>query len=135
MSERKLPKVGVGIIIHRNGNVLMGKRKGAHGAGTWSFPGGHLEWQETLHECACREVLEETGMRVTGTQFATATNDIFEAEGKHYVTLYMLADAEGEPQLLEPDSCEGWQWFSWDDLPRPLFICIENLVKQGYRPK
>ncbi|MBI2476733.1 NUDIX domain-containing protein, partial [Candidatus Uhrbacteria bacterium] len=38
------PKVGVGVIVWRDCEVLMQERIGAHGAGTWSFPGGHLEF-------------------------------------------------------------------------------------------
>jgi 8-oxo-dGTP diphosphatase len=46
MDEIKRPKVGVGVIIKKDGKVLMGKRKNAHGDGTWSFTGGHLEFGE-----------------------------------------------------------------------------------------
>ena len=54
-------RVGVGVIIVRDGNVLLGERAGSHGAGTWALPGGHLEFGETVADCARREVLEETG--------------------------------------------------------------------------
>ena len=62
MDER--PKVGVGVIIIKDGKVLLGKRKNAHGEGSWSFPGGHLEFNEELFDCAKREVLEETGIKI-----------------------------------------------------------------------
>jgi len=45
MNER--PKVGVGVIIVKNNKILFGKRKNAHGEGSWSFPGGHLEFKES----------------------------------------------------------------------------------------
>ena len=41
-SER--PKVGVGVIIIKDGKFLMGWRKKSHGSGTWCPPGGHLEY-------------------------------------------------------------------------------------------
>jgi hypothetical protein len=36
------PRVGVGIMIFKDGKVLMGKRKGKHGAGEYAWPGGHF---------------------------------------------------------------------------------------------
>ncbi len=43
--------------------ILLGQRKGAHGAGTWATPGGHLEFGESVKACATRELLEETGLK------------------------------------------------------------------------
>ena len=60
----KRPKVGVGVIVTKNSRVLLGKRKGAHGEATWCFPGGHLEFREKLEDCAKRETLEETGVKI-----------------------------------------------------------------------
>ena len=57
--ESKCPKVGVGVAVVKDGKVLLGKRKNAHGEGTWSFPGGHLEYKESWEDCAIRETLEE----------------------------------------------------------------------------
>jgi len=93
------PKVGMGVLVLKNDRVLFGKRKSSHVTGTWHPPGGHLEFGESLENCAKREVREETGIKIKNIRFATATNDIFEEEGKHYITLYMVADWEsGEPQ-------------------------------------
>lgn len=133
MNER--PKVGVGVMVLKNGQVLLGKRKNAHGDGAWSFPGGHLEFGEAWADCAARETLEETGVAIKNLRFGTVTNDIFPIEGKHYITLYMVSDYDsGEVTLREPEKCERWEWFSWDQLPEPLFIPIENLLKQNFKP-
>ena len=53
------PSVGVAVIVVNNGKVLLGKRKGSHGSGSWAFPGGHLEMNESIEACARREVFEE----------------------------------------------------------------------------
>jgi len=63
----KKPKVGVGIIVIKDNKVLLGKRKNSHGEGSWCFPGGHLEFNESLENCAKREVLEETGIEIKNT--------------------------------------------------------------------
>ncbi len=63
MSNNDLGKirVGVGIMIFKDGKVLMGRRKGSHGAGEYAFPGGHLDFGESFEDCAKRETLEEAG--------------------------------------------------------------------------
>lgn len=58
------PKVGVGVIVIKNNKVLLGKRKNSHGQGTWCFPGGHLEFNESWKNCAIRETKEETDVNV-----------------------------------------------------------------------
>jgi 8-oxo-dGTP diphosphatase len=63
------------------------------------------------------------------------TNDVFAAEGRHYVTLYAVARApRGEPTVLEPGKCDCWQWFAWSRLPEPLFLPIRNLLASGFDP-
>jgi 8-oxo-dGTP diphosphatase len=126
-------RVGVAAIIRRESHILMGKRKGSHGAGTWSFPGGHLEWNETPSQCAAREVLEETGLVVDplGCKPLTFTNDIFTVEGRHYITLYVEAMWPGEePRVMEPNKCEQWAWFAVP--PEPLFLPVKNLLASGF---
>ena len=134
MNNENEVKVGVGVIIVRNGCLLLGERYGSHGAGTWALPGGHLEFGETVENCAKREVLEETGLSVTGVREVAFTNDMFEKEREHYVTLFVMADqwSGGEPAVLEPNKCRVWSWFEWSSLPSPLFVPLQNLKNKGF---
>jgi 8-oxo-dGTP diphosphatase len=135
MENENRPKVGVGVFILKDGKVLMGLRKGTHGPGTWCPPGGHLEYAESPEECAKRETDEECGLNITNVKRGPYTNAVFQESGKHYITLYMIADwKSGEPQLLEPDKCEKWDWFAWDELPEPIFLPIKELFKQNFNP-
>lgn len=123
------PRVGIGVIIINDKKVLMGKSKNAHGNGFWAFPGGHLEYGESFEQCAQRETLEETSLQVTNIRLGHVTNDVFEYENKHYVTIFILADyISGDPLVMESDKCESWQWFNWHELPEPLFLPIKNLL-------
>ena len=127
------PQVGVAVLILRDGKVLLGQRQGSHGADTWAPPGGHLEFGETVEACARRETLEETGLVIDELRPGPYTNDLFPAEGKHYITLFVVADsAIGEPELREPTKCFGWEWFAWAELPEPLFLPMVNLQRQGF---
>lgn len=133
MRSRQRPAVGVAVIILRDGKVLLGQRKGAHGSGTWAFPGGHLEFGESLAACALREVAEETGLSISNIRPAAFTNDIFTAESKHYATLFVTARwVSGEATVLEPDKCSQWRWCQWEALPEPRFLSLENLLDQGF---
>lgn len=125
------PQVGVGAMIMRDGKVLLGRRKGAHGAGTYAWCGGHLEFGETLEACAIREVREETGLVVTSLRLLCVSNIV--AYNKHYIDFEFVAEvAPGEPQVLEPDRIESWGWYSLDNLPSPLFKAGE-LALHSYR--
>ncbi len=127
--ETKIVRVGIGVIINKDDKILLGKRRGSHGEGTWCFPGGHLEFNETPEQCAVREVKEECDLEISHITRGPWTHDVFEIENKRYITLFLLAKFKsGEPRVLEPTKCETWEWFEWSNLPQPLFVPIKNLI-------
>jgi 8-oxo-dGTP diphosphatase len=123
------PRVGIGVFVWKNGKFLIMQRWGSHGEGTWSLPGGHLEFGETWEQAAKREVLEETGMSIKNVAFLAATNDIFGQENKHYITIWVSTDWKaGKAQNLEPEKCRGMDWIRLKELPDKLFQpCWDNL--------
>ena len=124
-------RVGVAALLIKNHKILLGKRKNTNGHGAWATPGGHLEFGETLEECVRRELLEETGLQADSVRKLWFTNDIHVQTNKHYVTLFMLVEEfSGNLENREPEKCEGWQWFELDNLPRPLFLPLENLIEE-----
>ena len=126
----KQPKVGIGVWVWKDGKLLMYQRYGAHGEGSWSVPGGHLEFGEAFEECAAREVLEESGIKIKNIRHLATTNDIFKDDGKHYISVWMESDWEsGEPQLLEPDKCRNFGWYGIKELPEPLFLPWKELKR------
>ncbi|MBM3234168.1 NUDIX domain-containing protein [Candidatus Pacearchaeota archaeon] len=130
------PGVGISAIVLKGKKVLLGKRKGSHGAGTWAFPGGHLELFEDYETCILREIEEETGLKIEiiDKNPVAVTNDFF-PEGKHYITLFIKAKwISGEAEVKEKEKCEEWKWFSWDNLPSLLFTPVKNLIKQNFNP-
>lgn len=134
--QSPIVQVGVGVLITRDGKVLLGKRLGSHGAGTWAAPGGHLEFGEDVETCARRETLEETGLMLEAVVPAPYVSTVMADVQRHYVTCFVAATiaADAAPQTLEPNKCTGWEWFDWSALPEPLFAPLRNLVDSGYRP-
>ena len=130
-----LVRVGVGVLVLHEGLVLLGRRKGRHGGGTWSAPGGRLEYGESIEACAERELKEETGLSARVFELGPYSNDVFPEIGEQFVTVFVVARGiVGSPLNLEPHKCEGWAWFRWGDWPRPLFKPVESMLTIGWRP-
>jgi len=126
LSSNPIIGVGTRIWIHKNGKVLLGKRKGSLGANTYAPPGGRVEYGETWQQTMEREVLEESGLTIGNTVLCCVGNDFFE-NGVHYVTICATADwVAGEPEIREPDTCIDWNWYDWETLPKPLFLSTSN---------
>lgn len=129
------PMVGVGVLVLCDGRLLLGRRRTSHGRRTWQPPGGHLEFGETVEDCARREVKEEADISIRDLRIGPYTNDVFADEGKHYISLFIVATLDsGEPRRTEPDKTERWDWFRWTDMPEPLFLPLEHLRASGYDP-
>lgn len=135
--EKKYPKIGVGVMIMRDNKVLLGLRQGSHGAGEWSFPGGHLEWGESIFQTAIRESKEECGLDVSDLELISVADEMryLKSDDKHYINIGVKANPSvGEPKLMEPDKCLEWQWFDLNDLPDRIFEGTE-LTLTNYKNK
>lgn len=131
------PGLGVGVLVLKDNQVLLGLRNPdkvkasseLQGQGTWTMPGGKVEWMETLEEAAKRELEEETSLIATDLEIFSVSDDI---KGEaHYVTMGFLAkDYVGEVKTMEPETILEWKWFDIDDLPENMYMpsakCIEK---------
>ena len=123
------PKVGIGVMVIKDGKVLLGKRKSSHGSGEYAWPGGHLEYMESFEACAKREVMEEAGIEIGDVKFLRLLN-LKAYAPKHYVDIGLIALwKSGEPKVMEPEKCEGWGWYDMDHLPSPLFAAIPSYIE------
>ncbi len=115
-------------MIFKDNKILLGTRKGSHGDGELAFPGGHHEHLESIEACARRETKEECGLEIQNVRFLCLAN-ITEYAPKHYINITLIADwLAGEPQVLEPEKCHGWDWYDVNELPPlPKIVarCIE----------
>jgi len=127
---KKNARVGVGIMILKDNKVLLGKRhtdpdkadSELHGEGTWTMPGGKVDYRERLGEAITREVFEEIGIKISevNLQVISITDEI--AEDVHFITIgFLCEELDGEPKIMEPDEIVKWQWFQLDNPPENMF--------------
>ena len=143
MSEpNKKMGIGIGIMILKDSKVLLGKRNEdpekadslLHGEGTWTLPGGKLEFGDSFEQGAKREIEEETGLKANKLEVICVTNDI--VSDAHFVTIGLLCtEFEGEPAAMEPDEIVEWKWFMLNQLPSPMFSPSEKIIKNYMEKK
>ena len=121
-------QVGIGILVIRDGKILLGQRKGSHGAGEFGGTGGHLEYMESIIECAKRETLEEAGITIKNIRLLCVGN-VKRYAPKHYLEIGLIADWEsGEPVVIEPNKVESWNWHDPNDMPSPLMAGMSEYI-------
>ncbi|CAN4121927.1 unnamed protein product [Withania somnifera] len=79
-------------------------------------------YRESCEECAAREVKEETGLEIDKSEYLTVTNNVI-SEKVHI-----------KPETLETEKCAGWDWYERNNLPKPLFCPLEDMVQSGFNP-
>jgi ADP-ribose pyrophosphatase len=135
------PWVGVGVIIVRDGRVLLVQRGRQPGRGLWALPGGMVDLGETMRQAAAREALEETGLRVeVGDVYWVADGIVRDETGRveyHNAIVDFLATApDGEP--AGADDAMDVRWVGPDDveemaLTPSMWPLIEKLFGRSYR--
>ncbi|KKU86408.1 MAG: NUDIX hydrolase [Parcubacteria group bacterium GW2011_GWA2_47_9] len=125
---------GVGIIINKDWKVLLIKRRGSHGAGTWAPPGGHIDYGESVKACAKREVREETGIEIKNLRIIGFIEDIFKKDKKHYITIWVKADWKSGEISQNHEEFSEIGWFSWKKLPKPRTLFFEHYLEGRILP-
>ena len=129
-------------MILKDGKLLLGKRHEdpekasslLNGAGTWTMPGGKLEFGETFEDGAKREILEETSIKLNKVNVICVNQDIIETA--HFVTIGLFSDVfSGEPKVMEPNEITEWHWFDLDNLPSPLYFPSAKVLENYKRKK
>jgi len=130
MEKRKpIVLVGVGVIVNKNRKILLIKRKGSHGEGTWAPPGGHIDFGESVLDCAKREVKEETGIEIKNLKILGFTEDLFKQDKKHYITIWVSSEWKSGKVKMGDREFSEVKWFSWRKLPKPLFTPLKNFIE------
>ncbi len=114
------PLVGIGVVVWRDGKVLLIRRGKAPRKGQWSLPGGAQKTGETVREAARREVLEETGLDVEIGELVDVVDSLErDADGRvrtHYTLVDFSARAGDGDAVAGGDAAEV-AWMDPADLP------------------
>lgn len=145
---KKYTRVGTGVFLLRKGQIYLQRRKGSHGEGEWSLPGGKNDFMEPAIVGAARETREETGIDITedDLEFLTYSDDAWPEIPIHYITLYYVAkDFRGDPKIMEPNKCTESKWFPFGKskyasfneimscLPSPRFNGTDKILRSHFR--
>ena len=116
----RAPGVGCGAAILRDGRLLLVKRLRAPEAGTWSLPGGKVDFGEPVADAVRREIREEVGLEIELVR-PLGLVELIGVDDQHWVSPIYLADASaGEAVNNEPEKLGGVEWFALDAPPSPL---------------
>ena len=123
------PAIGVGVVVWKDGKVLLIRRGKSPMRGRWSLPGGRQELGETVREAAVREVREETGVEIRLGALLDVVDTIRRDDSGAVTLQYTLVDFDadwiaGAPQAASDAECA--EWADPDDLA-PYGLWSETL--------
>ena len=126
------PVPGVVVVIDKEGDVLLGKRRGGFGEGKWGLPQGYIEFDEDFLTAAIREVKEETGLDVEIRSILSVVSN-FLSPRLHTLAIVMLARVVGG-ELRAADDLEAVEWFPLSGpLPEMAFEADTHICERYYR--
>ncbi len=135
MMKRGVDYIGVGVgavIVREDGRLFLARRGplSRNERGLWEFPGGSVEFGETLAAALKREMMEEFGVEIEVGALLDVVDHILPAENQHWVSpTYICRILSGEPKILEEGKCSQMGWFLPDQFPPDLTqITRENLA-------
>jgi len=129
--------VGVGaVILNSEGRVFLAKRGRdvRNESGRWEFPGGGVEFGETLEHALAREVREEYGLEIEVQELLDVVNHLIPAEKQHWVSPTFLCRVKsGAPSIREPHKCDEIGWFTLDEIPEGLLTIASKKSLESLR--
>ena len=110
------PKVAVGVVVEKDGGIVLGKRNHDPKIGCWSFPSGFVDAGEVPEDAAVREVEEETGILVKLDRLL----GVYARPGERVIFLAYAGRAIGG-ELQAGEECTEVGVFPADRLPELAF--------------
>ena len=105
------PKVVAGTIPEQDGRLLLTRRSINPGRGLWTFPGGFVDFGESVADAAMRETLEETGLNVE----LTGLHNVYSYPGSPVIIVYRASVVNGT--LTTCSENDLLEWMTPDQIP------------------
>ena len=131
----KQQPIGVTIIvINKQNQILLGKRKNGYKPGTFGLPGGRVDVGEPLVQAGLRELTEEVGIISQNLEYIGLVRETqTEYDFVHFG--FVCTDWQGSIENCEPEKCEGWEWYDLKNLPQPLLRGHQGIIELYVDPK
>ena len=113
------PKIGALAVVLHQGQVLLVQRSKQPDRGLWGFPGGHVEWGETVLEAAQRELFEETSVTAEPLHYLDNLDLLRRNEAGEVISHYLLVGVACRYQSGEPragDDALDARWFPFEQI-------------------
>lgn len=113
--------IGVGIsaaIVNEEGKFLFAKRgkKARNERGKWEFPGGGVEYGDTMRDTIIREIKEELGIIIEPIEQLIPVDHILLDEKQHWITsVFISRIKKGKPSIMEAEKCDDIKWFTLNE--------------------
>lgn len=115
----RTPKIGALAVVLHHDQVLLVQRSKQPDRGLWGFPGGHVEWGETVSQAAARELLEETGVTAQPVGYLDNLDllrrDETGAVQVHYLLVGVACEYLSGTPVAADDALDA-QWFPIDQV-------------------
>ena len=120
----------VAALVIQDKKLLLGRRFVNNQFIGWQCPGGYLHAGETIEQASRRLCMTKAGIEIDSLRPGPYSNNIF-SEKMHTVTLYVFVeDCQIQNSKVFENKETQWSWFSFDEFPKPLFLPLDELLKQ-----
>jgi len=128
--KMKNPIPSVDLLITRNSKILLGKLNQKwtnNGKYEYGLPGREIKFGDNFQRSIESNLREELGMTLKSFKIFCINNNF--GFGNHYVSIGILVEAEGNPEVKKSEDWKEWKWFEKDDIPSKLFPSAELTIK------